>query len=83
MKTLTNRQEPISTAGAMIPYTIHSRSVNSSSLKSLIKSFITLTVLDSCIPENVTSVAHPFPVLCRRVTLLGSYLPFLDKPHQP
>ena len=42
MKTLTNRQEPISTAGAMIPYTIHSRSVNSSSLKSLIKSFIIL-----------------------------------------
>ena len=42
MKTLTNRQEPINTAGAMIPYTIHSRNVNSSSLKSLIKSFIIL-----------------------------------------
>lgn len=72
--------------GNTTPHTIHSTSVKSSFIMSLIKSFIIVRVklkLNSGIPEHVASVTHPLTVLCRAVTLLGSYLTFLDKPHQP
>ena len=72
--------------GKTTPHTIHSTSVKSSFIMSLIKSFIIVRVklkLNSCIPEHVASVAHPLTVLCRAVTLLGSHLSFLDEPHQP